>query len=122
MELCCLCLEEQDNKIQIRLVCQHTMDYNCFLSLRSAQCPLCRHPIETPTQFITPQCFQWNGEIETTILPLDSPLLLRAQHILNGYLNDTSSIRVHTSSPSHQQRQRRAQRRERQRRRREQEE
>jgi hypothetical protein len=30
------------------------MDYNCFLNLRKAECPLCRSTIDTPTQFISP--------------------------------------------------------------------
>lgn len=113
MDVCCLCLETQENKIQIRLVCQHTMDYNCFLHLRSPQCPLCRHEIETPIQFITPQCFQWNGEIEATLIPTESPILQR----MIGSLTEVSSLRL-LPSPTRQQRARRAQRRERQRRRR----
>jgi hypothetical protein len=71
-ELCCLCLEPlSSNKICIRLVCNHEMDYNCFLNLRRAQCPLCRHEIESPTQFIPPSFVQaqhsnnpWNSPVE----------------------------------------------------------
>jgi hypothetical protein len=52
---CCLCLESQENKVRITLICGHTMDYNCFLNLRRPQCPLCRKEIDTPTQFIPPE-------------------------------------------------------------------
>lgn len=77
---CCLCLESQDNKIRITLVCGHTMDYNCFLNLRRALCPLCRKEIDTPTQFIPPEfVFQPSSDDFIPPPPPPAPSLQR-QH------------------------------------------
>jgi hypothetical protein len=73
---CCLCLENQENKIRIILVCGHAMDYNCFLNLRKPSCPLCRKEIDTPTQFIAPQylsSFTIESEEEQPPTPSASP-------------------------------------------------
>lgn len=86
---CCLCLESQDNKIRITLVCGHTMDYNCFLNLRRACCPLCRKEIDTPTQFIPPEfVFQPLNDdfIPPPPPPAPSPSLQR-QHAHDILLN-----------------------------------
>lgn len=91
-ERCCLCLESQENKIRIILVCGHSMDYNCFLNLRRPLCPLCRREIETPTQFIPPTFIHIPQEQEELPTPPPAPHPSIQRQNANDFILDISDL------------------------------
>lgn len=101
---CCLCLESQENKIRITLVCGHTMDYNCFLNIRRPTCPLCRREIDTPTQFLPPEfVFHVPEHDEDIPIPPPAPLttpLLQRQHAQDLTFDISELFQPHAPMPS----------------------
>jgi hypothetical protein len=100
---CCLCLESQDNKIHITLVCGHSMDYNCFLNIRRPSCPLCRKEIDTPTQFLPPEFVFLPREEDEMEIPTPPPAptpLLQRQHAQDFTLDITDLLQPRSPFPS----------------------
>jgi hypothetical protein len=39
---CCVCFEDQRNRITAKLPCRHEMCMSCMMSVTPSDCPLCR--------------------------------------------------------------------------------